>query len=323
MAENAYISIIVCCYNAINTLPDTLASLQAQTYRDIEILIVNDASTDGTVEMVKEAQRGDPRIRIVHHSSNKGLAHGRNTGVEAAANELLTFIDADDIAMPNMVERLAEELMADDTRLGVSAYRVYFDDDRDLGLQRIGPTSRDAYLKIYNGKRLLFLSYPNLVRRRDVLAVGGYRVDVMSNAEGIRHADFCEDLDLWCRMSDLSSGGRYFITLQESLSRYRKPAGSMSTRNVKHMQNKMRWIKDCLLRRRAGQTERSLEAFLASRTVWQRLADVRADTAAGIYKKAGFAFAKRNYVTLAWYLLLVGVLSPKLLHQKIATQRAG
>ena len=315
------VSIIVCCYNAAETLRGTLDSFLAQTYEALEVLVVNDASTDETFDIVRSYQEKDSRVRMVTHDRNQGLAHGRKTGVENASNELLSFLDADDIAMPNMVNRLVETLQSDDMILGVSSYRVYFDEERDLGIQKIGPITREAYLKLYEGKKLVFLSYPNLVRKADVLAAGGYRVDILPNPYGIRHEDFCEDLDMWCRMADLSSAGRYFITLKEPLSRYRKPADSMSTKNLTHMQNKMRWIKDCLLRRRAGQPERGLAEFLSSRTTWQRLNDWHSDRAAGCYKKAGFAYSKKNLIGMAWYLFLSGVMSPKLIRQKIATQK--
>ena len=315
------VSIIVCCYNAADTLRATLDSLLAQTYEALEILVINDASTDETPEIVRAYQQKDPRVRMVTHDRNKGLAHGRKTGVESASSELLTFLDADDIAMPTMVERLVETLLSDEMILGVSSYRVYFNEERDLGIQKIGPTTQAEYLKPYEGKKLVFLSYPNLVRKADVLAAGNYRVDIMPNPQGIRHEDFCEDLDMWCRMSDLSADGRYFLTLKEPLSRYRKPADSMSTKNLTHMQNKMRWIKDCLLHRRAGQPERSLAEFLSSRSTWQRMNDWRGDGAAGFYKKAGFAYSKKNIAGMVWYLLLSGTMSPKLIRQKIATQK--
>ena len=159
------------------------------------------------------------------------------------------------------------------------------------------------------------------MRKTDVLEAGNYRIDILPNSDGIRYEDFCEDLDMWCRMADLSADGRYFITLKEPLSRYRKPTGSMSTKNLIHMQNKMRWIKDCMLHRRNGKAERSYAEFLASRTALQRLGDWRSDQAAGFYKLAGFAYSKRNYPSMAWYLLLTGLLSPKLVRQKIATQK--
>ncbi|WP_176247496.1 glycosyltransferase family 2 protein [Mesorhizobium australicum] len=316
------ISIIVCAYNEQKHIRETLDSLIGQTYSNLEILVIDDASTDLTPQICRDYTTRDARVRVITHSENRGLAHGRKTGVAEARHELLTFIDADDIAMPDMIERLVAVLLADGDCLGVSAYRIYFDDERDLGVQKIGPTSRDDYRRLYDGRKLIFLSYPNLVRKADVLAVGGYRVNIMPNNDGIRFEDFCEDLDLWCRMSDLSADGRFFITLEEPLSRYRKPAGSMSTANVKIMQDKMRWIKDCLRRRRAAQPERCLADFLASRTAFDRFSDWRADTAAGFYKKAGFAYSKRNYLKFAWYVALTATMSPKLILQKLATQSA-
>lgn len=321
MTTSPPVTMIVCCYNATKTLADTLESLLTQTYEALEILVVNDASTDNTADMVRAYRARDPRVRMVTHDVNKGLAHARKTGVDNASNELLTFIDADDIAMPTLVERLVETLLSDEKILGVSSYRIYFDDERDLGVQKIGPTTREAYMHLYDNKKLVFLSYPNLVRKVDVLAAGNYRIDILPNPEGIRYEDFCEDLDMWCRMSDLSADGRYFITLKETLSRYRKPGDSMSTKNLTHMQNKMRWIKDCLMRRRASQPERDYSEFLASRTVWQRMGDWRSDHAAAFYKKAGFAYSQRSFPGMVWNLMLTGLLSPKLIRQKIATQK--
>lgn len=190
------VSIIVCAYNAQKDILDTLDSLAAQTYPKIEILIVDDASTDATSAICAEFAARDPRVRVVTHSQNQGLAHGRKTGVEEASNEFLTFIDADDIAMPNMVMRLVETLKSDDKILGVSSYRIYFDDDRDLGIQKVGPTTREAYMKLYQSNKLVFLSYPNLVRKADVLAVGNYRIDIMRSDNGIPNG--CSQTRLRC-----------------------------------------------------------------------------------------------------------------------------
>lgn len=314
------VSLIVCAYNAEKDIRGTLDSLLAQTHQNIEILVVDDGSTDSTPKICRDYAVRDGRVRIVTHPRNLGLAHGRNTGLEQARHDLLTFIDADDVAMPQMVQRLAETLLADDSLLGVSAYRVYFDDNRDLGVQKIGPTSRAAYMQLYARKKLIFLSYPNLVHRRDVLRAGGYRVDILGDPEGPRHADLCEDLDLWCRMADLSADGRYFLTLTEPLSKYRKPADSMSTKNLHHMQNKMRWIKDCLLKRRAGHSELTYAEFLAGQTHFDRLRNAREDFAASFYKKAGFAFSQRQFVVMAVYLALASIASPGFVFDKLRSQ---
>ncbi|MBS0124923.1 glycosyltransferase family 2 protein [Thetidibacter halocola] len=316
------ISIVVCCYNAAATLPRTLDSLRAQDFADFEIVAIDDGSKDDTVAVLHEHAAREPRLRVLENTGNRGTAFTRQRGLDEARADLVMFVDADDIADPRLLARLHETLTADPDLVGVGCYTTYFvEEGNDLGLQRVGPESRAAFERIYREAKLLFMVPCTLFRKADALAVGGYRQAVMPNAEGIRYEDFSEDLDLWCRLSDLGAQGRYFLTLPESLLRYRKPLGSLSTRNLGHMQLKMRWIKDCLRRRRAGRPERSLADFIASRGSWERLGDWRSDKAAGFYKQAGFAYARRNFAGLAWYLMLTGVMSPKLIRQKIATQK--
>ncbi len=232
------------------------------------------------------------------------------------------FIDADDLASPLLIERLYDKLTADDSLIGVGCYTTYFvEEGKELGTQRIGPESRLACERLYREAKLLFMAPCTLFRKADALAVGGYRQEIMQNEQGIRYQDFSEDLDLWCRMSDLGAEGRWFVTVPESLLQYRKPIGSLSSSNLAHMQLKMRWIKDCLRRRRAGTPERSLAEFIASRSTRERLADWRSDRAAGFYKRAGFAYAQGRFPTLVFYLLLTVMLSPKFVRKKFATQR--
>jgi len=317
---SAPVTVIVCAYNAAKYIRDTLNSLIVQTYESLEILIVDDASNDETAAISRSYAERDSRVRVVRHPENRGIAHARKTGIEQSSHELLTFIDSDDVAMPHMVETLIREMLADDKRLGVSAFRIYFEDTRDLGMQQIGPTSREAYNRLYSHNKLIFLSFPHLVRKADVLCAGGFRVGLLPNADGVRYEDFCEDLDLWCRMSDFSADGRYFITLTEPLSKYRKSSDSLSTKNLRQMQNKIRWIKDCLLRRRSGQQEQSYANFLATRPRRKRILNWFADKSAQFYKQAGFAYSRRNYGRLILFLLLAGCASPRLMWQKIKTQ---
>ncbi|MEH6587345.1 MAG: glycosyltransferase [Halioglobus sp.] len=316
------VSIIVCCYNAAQTVPRTLESLRAQTFSDFEIVAIDDGSKDSTVAVLHDCATRDQRIRVLENHGNRGTAFTRQRGLEEACADLVMFVDADDIAEPALLTRLYETLIGDPDLIGVGCYSTYFvEEGKDLGIQRVGPESRAAFERIYREAKLLFMAPVTLFHKADALVMGGYRQAVMPSAERIRYEDFSEDLDLWCRMSDLGAEGRYFLTLPESLLRYRKPLDSLSTQNLAYMQLKMRWVKDCLRHRRAGGTERSLAEFIASRGAYERFADWRSDKAAGFYKKAGFAYALRNFAKFAWYLVLSGVMSPKLIRQKIATQR--
>lgn len=100
-------SIVVPAYNASVTLVDTLDSLLAQSFEDFELIVVDDGSTDDTVEIVKSYS--DARIRLVCQK-NRGLAGAHNTGIHEARGEYIGFCDADDLWLPEKLERHVEHL---------------------------------------------------------------------------------------------------------------------------------------------------------------------------------------------------------------------
>lgn len=90
------ISVIVPVYNIEAYLPRCLACLKAQTYTNLEIILVDDGSTDGSGRLCDDYVKTDPRARVIHHGRNKGLWASRNTGQEAARGDYLWFPDGDD-----------------------------------------------------------------------------------------------------------------------------------------------------------------------------------------------------------------------------------
>ncbi len=103
------ISVIVPIYNIKEYLPRCISSIQAQTYRNLEIILVDDGSTDGTGELVDELAKGDERI-IALHQKNGGSSSARNYGIRKSSGAYLSFIDSDDYIEPQMIEMLYEEI---------------------------------------------------------------------------------------------------------------------------------------------------------------------------------------------------------------------
>lgn len=101
--ETPTISVVVPTYNRAALLPRAVRSVLAQTYADIEIIIVDDASTDETESVV--ATLDDPRIRYIRHESNLGGAATRNTGIKAARGKLIAFQDSDDEWLLDKLEK--------------------------------------------------------------------------------------------------------------------------------------------------------------------------------------------------------------------------
>jgi glycosyltransferase involved in cell wall biosynthesis len=100
------LSVIVPFYNVQTYAPDTLRSLRANARDDFEFVLVDDCSTDGTPEILQRAERELPGAVLIRHEQNGGLATARNTGLDAASGEYLTFLDGDDWLAPGHYERL-------------------------------------------------------------------------------------------------------------------------------------------------------------------------------------------------------------------------
>ncbi|MDN3056752.1 glycosyltransferase family 2 protein [Streptomyces sp. SRF1] len=100
------LSVIVPFYNVQTYAPDTLRSLRANAREDFEFILVDDCATDGTPEILERAERDLPWAVLVRHEKNGGLATARNTGLDRATGEYLTFLDGDDWLAPGYYEQL-------------------------------------------------------------------------------------------------------------------------------------------------------------------------------------------------------------------------
>ena len=107
------ISVIVPVYNRKETLERCVQSLRGQTYPDLEIILVDDGSTDGSGALCNALAREDVRIRVIH-KENGGVSSARNAGIEMAKGEYLMFTDSDDYAEAQMAEKLLEGIGEDD-----------------------------------------------------------------------------------------------------------------------------------------------------------------------------------------------------------------
>lgn len=99
------VSIIVPCYNVAAYLDQCMESLAGQSMEDIEIICVNDGSSDRTAEILREWRDRDGRVRVIDRK-NSGVSAARNSGMEAAAGKYIGFVDPDDVVERNMFRRL-------------------------------------------------------------------------------------------------------------------------------------------------------------------------------------------------------------------------
>lgn len=202
------VSIVIPCYNMCDYVGEAIVSALAQTYKNVQVIVVNDGSTDGSLGRIE-----DFPVNIVN-KRNGGLASARNAGIEFANGDLILPLDADDRIDPSYLERTVP-LMTNGVGV-VSTDMVYFGTHSN----RLRPTHTTLQqVTEYNGMPVC-----SLIRKQAILDAGGYK-SIMN--EG------CEDWELW--VSILKRGWRVAI-LNEPLFFYRrKPVSMVSTMNRKKM----------------------------------------------------------------------------------------
>ena len=114
------LSVVVPAYQVVEWLEESLRSVQDQSLRDLEVVVVDDGSTDGTGELADRIAAEDPRVRVIHQP-NAGLAAARNAGTAVATGELLTFADSDDLVVPGAYERLVASLRETGSDLAIGS----------------------------------------------------------------------------------------------------------------------------------------------------------------------------------------------------------
>ena len=123
------ISILMACYNSERYIRETLDSLVSQSLKDIQIICIDDASTDNTVNIIEVYQRKDDRISLICQPRNGGQAKARNKGLEIAEGEFITMVDSDDVLSEDSLELLYNEAeKSEDTDAVLFSLVHYYED---------------------------------------------------------------------------------------------------------------------------------------------------------------------------------------------------
>lgn len=213
-------SIVIPIYNAEATLRETLASIASQSYKHFEVIAINDGSTDNSLTILEAWKNEQPHIPVeVVSQANQGLGASRNTAIAKAKNDWIALLDADDLWLPQKLERLAEAIENNPD------YDLLFHGFSTFGTKR--NRTRSGY-PITSIEDLLTKGNPimpsAMAARANVLTENLFSID--KNIHG------AEDLDLWLRL--LKNGYRFF-QLNETLTLYRQ-TGGMSTNLKDHLQ---------------------------------------------------------------------------------------
>ena len=256
------LTIAICLFNKEKYIEKTIESICNQTFQNFELLIIDDCSTDRSITIVKDYFKRHPRkYELVEFKENKGIGYGRHFAERYATTKYMMFVDSDDILYPYAVEKMYNRMVSDEELMAVGCFLEYIDKDGKKigGGLFLGEKDKEAFYKKAEAKKLIFMQPTAIYDRELALSVGGYVIDGYPEGKP-RYQDYCEDLDLWTRMSDLYIQKKAIIVLPEVLCQYRKAEGLSA--NSYNMILKMRYVKKNLLLRRSGGSNISFCNFL-------------------------------------------------------------
>ncbi|MFB2837629.1 glycosyltransferase [Floridanema evergladense] len=212
------ISVIIPAYNSEKTIRETIESVLQQTFSDFELIVINDGSTDATLEIVTSIK--DPRIKVFSYL-NAGVAVSRNRGVSHSFGEFISFLDADDIWTTDKLEAQLKALQENPQAAVAYSWLDSIDESGNFLREGTRITENgNIYAKLF---LIPFVSSGSngLIRKQAFIEIGGFDESLAAS----------QDYDLYLRLA-----ARYhFVAIPKSQILYRISSGSMST-NIRRLE---------------------------------------------------------------------------------------
>lgn len=218
----AEISVIIPVYNREKYIEKCLESVLSQTFADIEIICINDGSSDQTLEILQTYANKDSRFRIINLKTNKGASNARNIAIKESNSPYLFFLDSDDWIEPNCLELLYKQITEDKTEIAFGAYN-YYSNGTKIGdqLQEIINLKSDKNIDSY---RLLITIGGKLFSKNFII-----QNSILFKENFITAEDFIFNFQCY-------SYGAKFSTVKQTLYNYDISATDSATSSM-HIQN--------------------------------------------------------------------------------------
>ncbi len=306
------LSVVMPAYNAERYLNRAIDSILNQTFSDLELIIVDDASTDRTWELAKARAAEDARIRVYQNDTNLGVAATTNRGIERASAPLIGRMDADDISVPDRFEKQMRTFAANPHYAVLGTYASHTNEDEQvLSLSATGPASEQEYNELRaRGEPTMVFGGTALFRKDLFESVGGFD-------ESLRRA---VDFELFDRMSDFGP----IVAVPEPLLLYRLHEGSLVRSSFFQGRQIHRFVDARRHAIHSGGKPMSYERYVeweASRPALARAALRWDDKVQYRYREAGLAFAQGKRGRFAANLLLAGLMNPIWVGRRLWDQR--
>lgn len=264
MTAETVVTVVIPAYNGEETLDETLRSVRGQTHRALDIVVVDDGSSDGTAEIARRHAALDSRVRLIVQA-NGGVAKARNTGWQSSEADYFAFVDADDLWTEDKIERQLEAMIREDAGLAYGWYLLIDHDSRIIGYGPPVTQSGDVLDAIFESN---FIGNGSsvLVRRQALIDANGFESGLhQAGAQG------CEDLMFYCRVAEKHR----FALVPDYLIGYRSLPNNMSS-NLSRMLRSWMLVREEMIGRhpdRAAHLDKGLRDYaywLARQSIYLR-----------------------------------------------------
>jgi GT2 family glycosyltransferase len=230
------ISVVIPVFNAGRYLAQAIQSILAQSLGDFEVLVYEDGSTDGSIDVLRAFARSDRRIKV-HFGVHQGYSKWLNQGLADAAGDFIARMDADDVASPDRFAMQAAFLQNNKDVAVAGACVIAIDSDGDPIYPFLLPLTHEEIDREHMAGRPGMLIHPaTMIRRQALLDVGGYRTEF----------EPAEDLDLWLRLAERAR----LANLPDFLLQFRQHPDSVSrVKKERQWANARRAIEEAHVRR--------------------------------------------------------------------------
>lgn len=208
------VSILMPVYNGKAHLEDAINSILKQTYRNFELIAIDDASSDGSLSILERYAKKDSRFKVVINNKNIGLTRSLIKAIDMAQGQYLARQDADDISLPQRLEKQVDFLENNTSCSAVGTSAKVIDEHGNILKKAWVPKSWASIQQILKFGNC-FLHGSMMIRKEDYIKAGGYRAAFSVG----------QDYDLWLRISGIGK----LRNLKESLYSWRKTTSSISS----------------------------------------------------------------------------------------------
>ena len=301
------VSVVMPAYNAMPYIKEAVTSVLAQTFSSFEFLIVNDGSTDDTKVYIDSLN--DPRIRVIHQT-NQGIVTALNVGIREAKHDWIARMDADDVALPQRLQRQVEFLEWDPqyALIGCGWGYIGRNGRRMKATQKHKLTQPPYYQPLIDQ---MILDQGMLFKKSAVIKVGGYR-GIGNSSEGSEGIDLCLRLD---------EAGYHMTSIPDLLMLVRVLPSGISAKRFIQQRLMRKFYRECSNARRMGKGEPEQEKFIKEH--WPRGFRLLRYIGAREFRLAGSAWGAGYYFSAGYRLFLSSVLHPRYVLSKFGTYFLG